>query len=173
MAHFPSILVTCRSRNAWCSFWRPCRRTWCAVSMWGTQVWLLWGGVCVTLERRAWLSLLLSLSWEHFSGAESPTTAPCMNYSCRTGSMIWTRSWKADSLLAECPGVILRCLYPQLSVLFVLDTEFCNFKTGSKSERGKKVLLSKTALAPPHPSHKLCCLQWTPGESSPLLLVFG
>lgn len=108
-----------------------------------------------------------------FRSWESDTTAPCMNYSCRTGSMIWTRSWKADRLLAECPGVTLRCLYPQLSVLFVLDTEFCNFKTGSKSEMGKKVLLSKIALAPPHPSRRLCCLQWTPEESSPLLLVFG
>lgn len=58
--------------------------------------------------------------------------------------------------------------------LFMLDIEFCTFKTGSESKGQEKKcsLFAETALAPLH------CLAWTvlsaawaAGQSSPLSLV--
>lgn len=51
--------------------------------------------------------------------------------------------------LDYCPRVTLWCLYPQLSVLFMLGIKFCTFKTGSESWGGEEAesLFSQTALS--------------------------
>lgn len=82
------------------------------------------------------------------------------------------------------PRSALWCMYPQLSVLLMLDIEFCAFKTRFESEGGRRrssgmpeVAVFKNleirASAFSILSHGLCCLQHGQGvgENCPLLLV--
>lgn len=54
---------------------------------------------------------------------------------------------QGESEKKRCPRVMLRCLYPQSSVGFVLDIVLCTFGVGSESKgEGEGSLFSETVL---------------------------